>query len=86
MTSGSVTHSLSSIISPVFLRAFDLVADDTLRGGEPINDPINDPINEPINEPINSNNEFLPERTIGRIQGHVDMAGIGRKAKKMGMP
>ena len=31
-------------------------------------------------------NEFLPERTIGRIQGCVDMAEIGRKAKKVGMP
>ena len=45
-----------------------------------------EPINDPINDPINSNNEFLPERTIGRIQGHVDMAEIGRKAKKVGMP
>jgi hypothetical protein len=82
VTSGSVTHSVSGIISQVFLRAFDLVADDTLRGGEPINDPINDP----MNDPINSNNEFLPEHTIGRIQGCVDMAEIGRKAKKVGMP
>ena len=45
-----------------------------------------EPINDPINDPINSNNEFLPERTIGRIQGHVDMAEIGRKAEKVDVP
>ena len=53
MTSGSVTHSVSGIISQVFLRAFDLVADDTLRGGEPINDPINDPITQITNSCLN---------------------------------